>query len=414
MRRRAGILLFLLPAALAVPVHAREGFGFTKRAVQMSRTRPPGINVTGAKLRVKSTSVRSDASSDAESLQKLTSDAIMAGDSRIAESGTPDLDVRLSLQRLDADDTWETRTDYEYKQTGTRDEWNASKNKYERKAVYGNVPVTKHIKHLQGAVAGTYEIRDGKGRVLDSGSFDRDFKRKYEGGENAPTREQVMDDLLHDAAWIVAGRIVPTKDRVAIVMAKGSFENFIPLADSGRWDEYLAAVSGVAEMRARDQEAYRQYALGVAKEGAAYSTNDRVRASKLLGEALVHYRNAADFNPEESLFREAHTSLFGTDAGAPLPRIEASAKAYQNWATGTPPPGRMASSSSSSRKSSSKMIGNQSVIDMAKAGLSDENIKLAIDAAEQLDFDTTPDGLISLSKAGVSRSVIAYMQKKKR
>lgn len=415
MRRRAGILLFLLPAALAVPAYAREGFGFTKRAVQMSRTRPPGINVTGAKLRVKAASVRSDASSDAESLQKLTADAITAGDSRISESGSPDLDVRLSLQRLDADDTWETKTDYEYKQTGTRDEWNASKNKYERKPVYANVPVTKHIKHLQGAVAGTYEIRDGRGRVLDSGSFDRDFKRKYEGGENAPTREQVMDDLLHDAAWIVAGRIVPTKDRVAIVMPKGSFENFIPLADSGRWDEYLAAVSGVPEMRARDQEAYRQYALGVAKEGAAYSMADRLRASKLLDEALVHYRNAADYNPEESLFREAHTSLFGTDAGAPLPRIEASAKAYQNWATGTPPPGRMASSSStSSTKRSSKTIGNQSVIDMAKAGLSDENIKLAIDAAEQLDFDTTPDGLIALSKAGVSRSVIAYMQKKRR
>ena len=54
------------------------------------------------------------------------------------------------------------------------------------------------------------------------------------------------------------------------------------------------------------------------------------------------------------------------------------------------------------------------MIDMATAGLSDENIKLAIDAAERLDFDTTPDGLIALSKAGVSRSVIAHMQKRVR
>ena len=62
-------------------------------------------------------------------------------------------------RRLDADDNWETKTAYEYKQTGTRDEWNSAKGKYERKPVYQNVPVTKHIKHVQGEVEGTFEIR---------------------------------------------------------------------------------------------------------------------------------------------------------------------------------------------------------------------------------------------------------------
>jgi hypothetical protein len=321
--------------------------------------------------------------------------------------------VRLSLQRLDAGDTWETKTDYEYKQTGTKEEWNSSKGKYERKPVYGNVPVTKRFKNVQGNVEGTFEIRDGKGHVLDHGTFDREFQRKYEGGENAPTREQVMDDLLHDASRIVAARIVPTTDRVPVLVPKGSFENFIPLAESGKWEDYLAAVSAVPEMRSRDQEAYRQYALAVAKEGLAYSTNDRIRASKLLGEALTHYKNAADFNGEEALFREAHTSLFGTDVAAPLPRIDASVKAYQAWAAGTPPAVKSASlpSSPGSRRKGTA-IGNQSVIDMAHAGLSDENIKLAIDGAESLEFDTTPDGLIALSKAGVSKTVIAYMQKR--
>ena len=55
---------------------------------------------------------------------------------------------------------------------------------------------------------------------------------------------------------------------------------------------------------------------------------------------------------------------------------------------------------------------NQTVIDLAKAGLSDENIVMAIDAAERTDFDVTPDALISLAKGGVSKSVIAHMQKK--
>jgi hypothetical protein len=198
-------------------------------------------------------------------------------------------------------------------------------------------------------------------------------------------------------------------------MPKGSFENFIPLAEAGRWNEYLAAVVAVPELRNRDQEAYRQYALAVAKEGAAYATADRIQAAKLLDEALAHYRNAIDYNPAESLFREPHTSLFGTDAGAPLPRIEASVKAYQAWAAGVPPVPKNAASTIPKRGSSaSRVLANDNVVDMTRAGLSDENIKLAIDAAESLDFDTTPDGLIALSKAGVSKKVIAYMQKKKR
>ena len=61
-----------------------------------------------------------------------------------------------------------------------------------------------------------------------------------------------------------------------------------------------------------------------------------------------------------------------------------------------------------------KSIRNQHIIDMAKAGLSDENIMLAIDSADQTEFDTTPEGLIALSKAGVSKNVIAHMQKRGR
>ena len=55
---------------------------------------------------------------------------------------------------------------------------------------------------------------------------------------------------------------------------------------------------------------------------------------------------------------------------------------------------------------------NQTVIDLAGAGLSDENIKLAIDGADNTAFDVSPNGLIALSTGGVSKTVIAHMQKK--
>jgi hypothetical protein len=333
MLRRTGIL-FLFPVislVAAVPAEAREGFGFTKRAVQMSLTRPPAVNVTGARLRVTAVSVRCEGSSDAQALEKLVAEAVVAGDARIAESEAPDLDIHLTLEHLDAGDSWETRTDYEYQQTGTKDEWNASRGKYEKKAVYANMPVTKHVKVVQGALTGAFEIRDSRGRVLDSGPIDRKFKRKYDGGDEAPPRDAVLAGLLHDAAESVAARIVPTQERVAVILPKGSLEPFISLAEAGKWDEYVTAVVAVPEMHSRDQEAYRQYALAVGKEGLAYATSDRVKAAKLLDEALQHYHNAVAGNPDESLFREPHVSLFGADAGSPLPRIEASVQAYAAW-----------------------------------------------------------------------------------
>ena len=51
---------------------------------------------------------------------------------------------------------------------------------------------------------------------------------------------------------------------------------------------------------------------------------------------------------------------------------------------------------------------------MSKAGLTEENLILAIDEAHDAEFDTTPTALIALSKAGVSKNVIAHMQKKKK
>jgi hypothetical protein len=61
---------------------------------------------------------------------------------------------------------------------------------------------------------------------------------------------------------------------------------------------------------------------------------------------------------------------------------------------------------------SSSAMRNENVIDMAKAGVAEENIVMAIDSAESAEFDTTPNGLIALSKGGVSKNVIAHIQKR--
>lgn len=150
-------------------------------------------------------------------------------------------------------------------------------------------------------------------------------------------------------------------------------------------------------------------ALGVAKEGLAYTTDDPRRAASLLREAVDHYQRAIQNNPGEKIFSEEYNSILSSRIGAPLARANASLAAYEGWTAGKHTGGSMTSVAS---KSNSGAMNNQTLLSMAKAGLTEENLILAIDDADEVAFDTSPNALIALANGGVSKNVIAHMQKR--
>ena len=195
---------------------------------------------------------------------------------------------------------------------------------------------------------------------------------------------------------------MPTRQRTKLILPKGSFEKFIPLAESGAWDQYLQGVESVRPMNDRASDAYRQYALGVAKEALAYKEADPKKGLELLARPRsTTARRRPTTRKKSSSARPTPPAERGA---APIDRVNDSIKAYEAWTSGpTAPSVRTAARGNSLR--------NQNIIEMSNAGLSDENIMLAIDSADAKEFDTTPEGLIALSKAGVSKKVIAHMQK---
>jgi hypothetical protein len=253
-----------------------------------------------------------------------------------------------------------------------------------------------------------------KNKDIASGSLDESFRETYGDYDSAPAPTSIEDDMLKRAARKIAAQIVPTQERVAVLIPRASFEPLIPLAEGGSWDRYLAAVEAMPAKKNPKDEAFRHYALAVAKEAIAYG-KERSEALELLRAAQSHYETAAALNPGEELFRKGYTSLLATNAiGSPLTRASESVAKFEAW-SGTGTAVRVASTSAvpvSSAKPASGGMKNQTVVDLAKAGLSDENIILAIDGAAQTEFDVTPAGLIALSKSGVSKTVIAHMQKK--
>jgi hypothetical protein len=411
------LALFLLAAGLCVSSEAaaREGFGFTKKAVQMNRTNPPLLTVGARRVKINATSDREGVKDDAATLKRYAEEFILTGGGTMAtEKDKGDLRISVTLDRLDSHESWETEQKSRTEKTGTKQEWNEKKKKYETKDVYGTVYYTVQVKVLDATLTGSWDLLDKSGKLLESGSVSETFRDKYSEGKGSPAPSAVEDDLLERAAKKIASYLVPTQDSVTLLVPKGSFEDLIPLAEMNAWDRYLAGVEAVKPLRDPRQEAYRQYALGVAKEGLAHTSaiEDTPRAMELLGEALVHYETAVKSNPREELFSKAYSSLFSMgNSTASLPRVTASIAAFEKWKGPARPAASTARANSAPAKS---VLTNETLVEMAKAGLTDENLMLAIDAASDVDFDTSPNALIALAKGGVSRNVIAHMQKKKR
>lgn len=412
MKRLLAVTLF---AGVALSAEAREGFGFKKKAVDIMRTIPPATNAGSRRVAVRVESERTGDQDDARTLERYITEHIVNGGGTVAEGGKPEVEINVAIDRLDSHETWETYTDYERRQTGTKREWNESKKKYEDKPVYSNVAVQKQRKVITANLNGTWDIA-AKNKDVANGTIDDDFRRTYGDYDTAPAPSALEDDMLKRAAKQIAAQLVPTQERASLLVPRASFEPLIPLAESGAWDRYLAAVEAMPAKKNPKDEAFRHYALAIAKEAIAYGRENRAEALDLLRAAQSHYETAASLNADEELFRKGYTSLLSTsNIGSPLTRVADSVTRYDAWsATGSAV--RVASTQpvAPSAQPSASGMRNQTVIDLAKAGLSDENIILAIDAASQTQFDVSPEGLIALAKGGVSKNVIAHMQKKSR
>jgi hypothetical protein len=411
------LIAVMLATAVAMPALARESFGFAKKAVTLVRTIPPSTNAGARRVKVTVTSDRGDARDDAQTLNRYISEAILAGAGTLADSGKPEVTVDVTLDRVESHETYDTETEYVRQQTGTKRKWNDKKQKYEDEPIYSSVPVQKSYKVVTASVSGAFDI-GARNDDVASGSIDQQFREKYSDGESSRAPSEVEDDLLRKAATAIVSNLVPTQERVSVLLPRSTFEPFIPMAESGTWDRYLAAVEGVPANRNPKDEAYRQYALAVAKEALAYQTENRKEALEMLQAAKSHLDLAINTNGTEELFRKGYVSLLSSgNIGVPTARMNDSIARYEKWTSG-------GSVRTASREpvpdyepepepaSSVEGMRNDTVIELAKAGLSDENIKLAIDGAERTAFDVSPNALIALAKGGVSKSVIAYMQKK--
>jgi hypothetical protein len=247
---------------------------------------------------------------------------------------------------------------------------------------------------------------DGKVRITD-----RAGRELYDGDASTSNAGAIIklsdEELIAEAAASVVRLLVSQHHHTVVVVPKGRLDSLIPLADKGDWPAYLAAVGRLPALRG-EEEAYREYALAVGHEGAAYQSQDPETRVRQLREAVAHNLAAAHLKPSEKLFTEDYAPLsraFATPGLVPERwtgphemELWESLALVQKWMTGPAAP--------------HGTLDNRAVLELFMAGRADDAVLAEIDKAARVTFSLERPDMNALHHAGVPWDVIDAMRTK--
>jgi hypothetical protein len=407
----SGVMIFITIFA-AAPVSAGEGFGMMKKSANLTRIHPPQVFIAGTRVSTKVTAASSDYGVAAQRLQSQLESELLGKNPRLkVDVSRADASIDFKILRDDYSEKWENRQMVRYVDRGRKD----SKG---RKAL-DEEHVTVRFKVVSYAFNAAFKVHDMQKDVsLAADSFNWSYSKDFQEGNGSPDASSLESSAVQACVNDLTNRLAPTKEVVGVLLPRGSFEAAAAFADAGLWSKYQEALEKVQPLKNSADEAYRQYALGVAYEAQGYGADDHDTTLKYLEQASVHYNNAVDANPKEGYFTKPYQSvLFSShNADAPIARVSAALVQYQKLKEFAD---TLASKSGTAKGAKGDMgasasavdaVTNQSVIDMVRAGLADDVILTSVDSTKNAAFDVSPRGLIQLADGKVPKRIIQHIQ----
>ncbi len=245
-------------------------------------------------------------------------------------------------------------------------------------------------------------------------------------------------------------------------------------AETGLWERALETYETATAFPKPDEDAYRLYDIGVAYEALAYQAEDQKAIMKYLDQAAINYGKAIDAKPDEKYFlqpqKRIETAIAHYKQLDQEQQAAARAKAEASSAANNPPSGPMDAGKGltdaqvitmvksgidesavlqairgatavnfdltpagqkaltsggvtpriltemkiqAAKKPAvvvHKGLSNTQIITMVKAGMDEQTIIQAINGANAIDFDLSPDGQQVLTSGGVSARVLDAMK----
>ena len=424
---------FLLILLAAGSAQAKEGFGMMKKLVTLHRINPPEVLITGTRIQAVGKGEGRDRQEIATQIATQLGSELVQHDSRFSlDAQRPQTIVEVTVLNHSYDTTWENREGTRLEPAGKDDKG---------KMQYRSVDVTLRYQIVNHRFGASYTVQDQSTRkTLFADSLDIAFREDFQDGHNAPTEADRMGAAVQQTVGKIVYQLTPTEEALQVLVPKGSFEELINLAEAGLWSRYSEAVEARPALPNPQEEAYRQYALGVSYEALGYGADSAETTLRYLEQAAQHYNSALSLNPKEDFFSKAYEGsilsavgrsslnvLRGTSgqepiasgrrqAPAPLQRVQAAMTKYQTLvsqneirSTGT---GGVGAKAIGTGTSAPQGMTNSDVISMIQGGVPEEIVLGAIDKAEECAFDTSPNGLIELAKAKTGKEILKRIQAK--
>lgn len=429
------LLLTLLGAG---SLQAKEGFGIVKKLVTLRRINPPEVVIKGTRIQVLGKAQGNEAQGAVAQIAAQLGSELVQHDPRLTlDAQRPQTVIEVTVLNHQYETKWENRR-------GMRSEPAGKDAK--GKQQYRMVEVTLRYQVVNHRFGASYTVQDQSARkTLFADSLDISYHEDFEEGRNAPTESDRVSAAVQQTVGQIVYKLTPTEEMLQVLVPKGSFEDFINLAEAGLWSRYSEAIEARPALVSPVEEAYRQYALGVSYEALGYGADSTETTLRYLEQAAQHYNSALSMNPKEDFFSKAYGGSILTSVGksslnvlrgaagqapvdasrrqapAPLQRVQLAMTKYQTLLsqneilTARADSGgakALGGGGTSAAQGESSGMSNEDVISMVKNGVPEEIVLGAIDQAEECAFDTSPNGLIGLAKAKVSKEILKRIQGK--
>ncbi|HWS72544.1 MAG TPA: hypothetical protein VN605_10540 [Thermoanaerobaculia bacterium] len=402
----------VITSTFAVPLQAGEGFGMLKKTANLTRIHPPELFVTGTRIAVHVTSQSNAHASAAQRLQSQLESELINNNPRFKLDGSnPDTTVDVRILQSDYRDDWQDRL-----MTHSVPNGKDAKGRQQ----YRQEQVNVRFKIVKYTFASAFKVHDTRADApVGADTINSNFQQEFQNGDGAPDAQALENNAVNMVVGQLTRRLAPTKEVIGVLLPKGSFDAISNFADAGLWSKYLEALERMSPLPKPLDEAYRQYALGVANEAVAYSAEETEQTLKYLEEASTHYNNAVDANPKEGYFTKSYQGILRSSqtAEAPLTRVQAALVQYQKikqFDEKTAPARRASPAAVGAKGLDSSApddaMTNASIIDMLHAGLPEDVILTSIESAPHTALDASPRGLIELSNAKASKKLIQRVQ----
>ena len=303
----------------------------------------------------------------------------------------------------------------------------------------GNTAMT--YTRWNGSLNVAYQVIDHFGRVHDAGNvsstYDKEFpssamgssggratswipmlgKKGSSSKERIPsTVEDVKQDLIKDVVVQIAAKLGNTTQAVEVQVATGdtNLDRAAEFMTQHLWSRAVDELEKTPAFPKPDQEAYRQYDLGLAYEAISYSSSSADDQKENIYKAAEYYDKALEMNSKEKYF--VATVARTRDALARYKDLEAMAKQDKTMAkTVNAEPERTESLKertevpkvtpandivpSTGHGHAAKTLTVSDVIEMYNGKVPDDQI-LEVIQASQVEFDPhDKDTVIAIAKA---------------